>query len=400
MRIRLSIISLGLLMWFVSTFALAEETTGSSYSLANRQLKMAMEILARATPENNRVVSPLSIHACLTLVALGARGETANQMNELLFGSRADNATLDNYRDLLAKIFEEREGAVNRIANSLWFDTGIRLEQEYQQKTSSLMKASLHTISFAESEVARAKINGWVSSLTEKLIPQLIPPGAITPQTSLALVNALYFKERWKTSFSKKLTSEQPFSLPSGRSRAVPTMTTTLTSGYLERDQWKATLLPYSSNDFALVLAVPKSTLAMKTLINSFPLQLVEELLTDDTKYAVTVHLPRFTSRYSANIVKQLAEISGPLPFSSRADFTGIAQVGLSISMVQHESVVIVDEEGTEAAAATAVIMLRSLAPAAQPEPREVRADKPFMFVLIHTPSRTPLFVGVVADPA
>jgi serpin B len=391
-----TLFSLALLMHFLNPLAQAEKP---NTTLARRQLELGVELLTRATPETNRVVSPLSIHACLTLAALGARGDTATQLNRLLFGEGANQSTLESYRDLLDKIFQERPETVNRIANSVWIDSSITLRSEYQKQSESILKAAPHHISFAESEAARNKINGWVSVITEKLIPELIPKGLLSPQTTMALVNALYFKGSWKTPFSKSSTAEQPFSLTPERSRAVPMMTTTLTTTYAENEQWKVALLPYKSDDFALLLVVPKRTLDMQNLVKTFNPQLVDQLFSETIQYSVTVHLPRFTSRYSADIAQQLAAVSGPLPFSAQADFTGITNTPLLISTVQHEAVVIVDEEGTEAAAATAVIMLRSAMPGTPPQPREIRADKPFMFVLLHVPSRTPLFVGAVADP-
>jgi len=219
------------------------------------------------------------------------------------------------------------------------------------------------------------------------------------PNTSAALITALYFKAAWDETFQEKLTKDADFWLTNGSSVKTPTMHLSGRAAYFENSEWQALQLTYDRGAYTYLLLLPRGRLAPSEVASKLSTSLIMSALKSSGYRRVNLSLPRHKIKQNRNIIGSVRSIVGELPFSSRADYSGITSLKLAIEEIIHEAVVHVDESGTEAAAATAVIMAKS-AFMIDEDPKEVVADHPFAFAIIHTESGSPLFIGVVGEPS
>jgi serpin B len=367
--------------------------------IASKQLDIGVRLLREHHEGGNTVLSPFSIHAALMLARLGAKGQTAQELDATLLPSPYSQKIREDYRTLTKAILGSREDTTISLANSLWLtDKGTFLPQ-YIRDSQEVFSAEPHSIDFTASESARETINTWVASKTYSLIPKLLPPGSITSQTVSTLVNALYFKAPWLETFKEKSTKRENFWINENSGVEVPMMFQSRNMGYFENDSWQAVHLPYRGNEYFFLVLLPKSKRSTRDILEHLSAALVAEATKEQEFTKVELRIPRFTIRESQNIASKAVKLGLATALSPKADFSGITSIPTSISSIQHESVVIVDENGTEAAAATAMVMVGTgFMPNPLP-PKEVRADHPFLFALIHRESGAPLFLGVVGDP-
>jgi serpin B len=212
-------------------------------------------------------------------------------------------------------------------------------------------------------------------------------------------VNALYFKAAWASPFRPSGTKDEKFWINPNASVQVPMMHLTETFRYYEDKDWQGVIISYSPPFYHFLLLVPKSSLSSAEVAKRLTAELIASASESTSSPSVKLSLPRFKLREAQNLADNLKALGCVEPFSATADFSKMTQLGITISAVQHEAVVMVDEKGTEAAAATAVIMAKALALVNPEPPKEVKADKPFAFAILHAQTRAPLFLGVVGDP-
>ena len=248
-------------------------------------------------------------------------------------------------------------------------------------------------------ERARATINGWVERQTRDRIKDVIPEGGVTPDTRLVLTNAIYFSGRWRESFSAAATERQPFALDSGATvPSVPLMRQVGEFRYFDAGEFQVLSLPYQGDAQSMVVVLPRRADGLPALEKSLTAGRMGEWIGRLTHHRVEVRLPRFTITARRELARPLSELGMPLPFRGRADFSGITTAErLQLSQVFHKAYVAVDEKGTEAAAATAGVMVptsRSALPIA-----EFRADRPFFFAIVDHRREVVLFTGRVVDP-
>ena len=361
------------------------------------------ERLVAADPSANLVFSPASISVALTMTAVGARGITVDEMNEVLH--IADDGSIDHSMNGISTVFE----SVNRtrdntadggegtsevqltIANSLWGQSGLSFEQAFMEILSSEYDAGMELVDYAaDPEAARVAINEWVATQTKDRIPELLAQGAITPDTRLTLVNAIYLKANWAEVFPKDATTAQPFAAPDGEV-TVQMMRRTGEFGYAAGNGWQAVDIPYVFGELAFTVAMGDTA---KTVLPAG-----EELFAAMAPRQVQLGLPRFDIETATDLVEVLTEMGMVTAFTAAADFSGITQsASLAIGAVIHQANITVDEEGTEAAAATAVIMVETSAPA--DDPVVLTVDRPFTFWLREVTTGTVVFMGRVNDPS
>jgi serpin B len=294
-----------------------------------------------------------------------------------------------------------------RIANRLFGEKSYKFEQPFVDKTRQSFGAPLERVDFASSpEPSRAQINGWVQQQTEQRIKDLLPPGCIQSDTKLVLVNALYFLADWLAPFDTAATNDQPFHLSSAQTKNVPTMHKTLGLRMARADGVAVLELPYKGNDAAMLLVLPDKVDGLAAVEQSLSLARLDAWTAALKPESVTVSLPKFEVNPPRSMA--LAPVLGALGIKTafdkqQADFFAIARPAdprnrLYISEVFHKAFVKVDEKGTEAAAATAVVM----APGGAPPRRgvEFTADHPFLFFIVDKPSGLVLFMGRVSDPS
>lgn len=367
--------------------------------------------LVRAAGPGNVVVSPASVWEALAMTHQGARGETAAEIAGVLGMPDERAAIAIAAEGLRVSLAEARGRAITLdVANRLWVQRGKALEGEFTATLAKRFGAGAGEVDFSgAAEAARGEINGWVADHTAKKIPELLKAGVITPLTRLVLTNAVYLKAPWAEPFRPAATRPEPFLLAPDTPVDVPFMHSSgrLVAGRIGAGDEAATVceIPYAGTRLVMVIVVPQRTDGLGAVLG----ELDGDWRTkwngvgagDVRARAVELALPKWTARRPLGLNAALTSLGMKRAFdSSAADFSGIdGTKDLFVSDVVHEGFVDVSEEGTEAAAATGVVVgVRSMAPSRE-EPLEVQADRPFAWAVVDRGTGAVLFAGVVADP-
>jgi serpin B len=356
--------------------------------------------------EGNLFYSPHSISLALAMTYAGARNETAEQMADtlqfLLEQDRLHPAF--NWLDTeLANRGEDAQGKDDEgfrlnIVNAIWGQKDYEFLSDFLDVLAENYGAGLRILDFiTETEASRLAINQWVSDQTEGRIEDLIPPGAIDALTRLVLTNAIYFNAAWEYPFDEDITADGPFYLLDGGQVSVPMMKQTEAFGYTEGEGYQAVELQYDGNELSMVILLPEAG-NFEAFEEGLQAQQVCDIISGLQPTAVALIMPRFEFDSEFSLKDTLAGMGMPVAFSGEADFSGMTgNPELFISDVVHKAFVAVDEAGTEAAAATGVIMPS----AAPPEPTmEVTIDRPFIFLIRDIETGAILFVGRVLNPS
>ena len=355
--------------------------------------------------EGNLFYSPYSISAALGMTYAGARGATERQMAQAMNFYLPPDELASAFASLGQMLTSRGQGARGtkgqpfrlNIANALWGQTGETFLPSFLDLLQRNYGAGVQQVNFTQPEAARGTINGWVSRETQQKITDLIAPGVLTPATRLVLTNAIYFNAAWDHPFEKANTKLGPFTLLVGRKLTVDMMRGNLSAGYAARDDWQAVDLPYQGRQLSMTILLPAAG-RLKSFERALTAAQVEAICTYLRPTEIALTMPKFKYESTFSLGKTLAGLGMRDAFSPRADFSGMnGKRDLFISEVVHKALVEVDEEGTEAAAATAVIMRATALP---PTRRiEVTIDRPFLFVIRDVPTGAVLFVGRVVEP-
>jgi serpin B len=364
-----------------------------------------------AAGDGNVVVSPLSIHLALAMALGGAEGDTAAEMAAALevagFDPAALHAALNSLdtalesRNRTDPPIDDREQKVQlSVVNSLWGQEGFAFVEEYLDLLARNYGAGIRLVDFREAaEEARVAINTWVAEETNDRITDLIPQGAIDELTRLVLVNAVYLDATWAHPFDPEATFDAPFFRLDGTEVSVATMHAyQMTSQYAAGDGWQAIDLPYTGEELSMVIVVPDSG-RFAEVEAKISAGLLGEVRTALDTAIVDLSLPKFEMRNQLSLVDALRSLGIDQAFDpDTADFTGIStEEQLYVSDVIHEAFIAVDEAGTEAAAATAVIIGTTSLPT---DIVSLEIDRPFLFFLQDRTTGAILFLGRVVDPA
>ncbi len=350
-----------------------------------------------AAGEGNLFLSPASISTALAMTRGGARGATAEEMDSTLHFSLPQDRLHPAYAALDASLRPADAPWQLSVANRLWGQVGLDFEQPFLDLTREHYGAELASVNFSASEPARQEINAWVSEKTHERIPELIPQGAIDGSTTLVLTNAIHFLANWMEAFDPANTSEQPFTKADGKELPVPLMHAELPARWHSDDALSVLALPYDGDRLELLVVLPAAHDGLPALESSLSPETLGAWDRLARRGKVKVWLPRFEQRSSMELSGALRAMGMPSAFGGGADFTGmVASGGLFISAVLHEAWLRVDEVGTEAAAATAVVMTRS---ARAPQVPTFRADHPFLYFIRDRETGTVLFMGRMVQP-
>lgn len=398
---RLALTAIVLLMWRVPPVGAVPAETG----LAERNTAFALELHRRLRAEAGNVFfSPIGLSEALAMAWSGARGDTAAQMAKVLHLPAPADAVHREFREIHRRIEAvQKEGKSElALANSLWPQADERLLPEYLSLVKEFYGAAPTPVDYLRSpDAARSRINGWIEKKTRERIKDLLPPGSVGSDTRLVLANAVYFKGRWSTRFDKALTQAAAFHTAPGKTVSTPLMRGSPNAGYLEANDAQILRLPYQSDGISLVVLLPKNVDGLRELEDRLTAAELTKRLSSlsASRRQVDVWLPRFRVNYGFRLRTLLASLGMTDAFDAgRANFQGMsgAKPGLFISEGFHKSFVDVNEEGTEAAAATGLVMI----PASAAPPRPVfRADHPFLFLIRDDVTGTLLFLGSVTDP-
>lgn len=390
-----------------STSAAAQEATvvtsdqKAGAVMGNSEFAVALYAKLQAQ-KGNLFFSPYSISVALAMTYAGARGETERQMAEALRFAREQGHLHATFASLTADVAEagKAKGVVLSIANALWEQRGHGILDEFRRVVKDDYRGRVEEVAFTDNaEGVRQTINEWVAEQTRDKIRDLIGPGVLTSLTRLVLTNAIYFKGAWLSAFEQKATRDGPFWTSAMDSIPVPMMNQTGRFRYAESDQVQVLELPYAGGTISMAVLLPRKREGLAEIERGLTLEQLSGWLSGLREQKVLVQLPKFKVTSQFELRQALGAMGMTDAFSDRADFSGIdGRKDLFISAVIHKAFVDVSEEGTEAAAATAVgIGVTSIArPAPVPE---FRADHPFIFLIRHVPSSTILFLGRVANP-
>jgi serpin B len=352
-----------------------------------------------AKEEGNLFYSPASISAALGMTYAGAEKETRRQMADVLHIPGEREAWMESNKKAVSLFNHKVEGYEVRMANRLWGQKDFAFQPNYLELTENVWNAPLGQVDFIhQPEPARKLINQWVEAQTNDRIRDLLPAGVINSDTRLVLTNAIYFKADWDEEFNKNSTKDAPFFVNEKDSKKVPLMFQKHRFNYYENDQIQLLSLPYKAGETTMEIILPRNKAGLKEIEESLSLEQLAQWGESARNRGVEVYLPRFKMTTSFQLKSVLSEMGMARAFSNEAEFGGItSEQELQISEVIHKAFVEVDEKGTEAAAATGVIMATRMA---VPQERVVfLADHPFLFMIRHQPSGLILFSGRLSDP-
>ena len=356
--------------------------------------------------DGNLFYSPYSISLALAMTYAGAQGETAQQMADTLQFVLPQNRLHPAFNDLDLELARRGEGAEGKdgegfrlnIVNAIWGQKDYEFLSDFLDLLAENYGAGLRVLDFASApEESRITINNWVSDQTEGRIEDLIPQGLIDALTRLVLTNAIYFNAAWQYPFEEDMTEDGPFYLLDGGEVTVPMMRQTELLGYAEGDGYQAVELPYDGGELSMIILLPQ-TGQFDTFEDSLDAQQVDEIIGRLELRQVTLAMPKFEFESEFSLREPLSAMGMQIAFSGAADFSGMTgNRDLFIAEVIHKAFVSVDEAGTEAAAATAVVMELTAVPET---PVEVTIDHPFIFLIRDIETGAVLFIGRVVNPS
>lgn len=386
------------------------DAQASLFAASTNAFALDLWARVRATP-GNQIVSPASIAIALDMTYGGARSETAAQMARVLHAPD-DAAALHEAAGNVLSTWNDpaRESYTLAVANRLFGERTFTFEPSFLALTRDRYRAPLEPVDYVgAADPSRVHINDWVAGETRDRIRDLIPPGAITGDTRLVLTNAVYFLARWLVPFERTATLDADFFANGTARTSVPTMHSVQYARYREAQGVQVLELPYRGDEIAMTIVLPRTRDGLSAVEAQLDAAHLATLTSSfDTSRRIAVALPklRIAPEPAMRLSETLRALGMPLAFErGSADFTGIAnpprpEDRLCISEVFHKAFVQVDEDGTEAAAATAVAMVGSGAAPPTDAPIPFTADHPFLFFIRDVRSGAILFMGRVVDPS
>jgi serpin B len=398
-------------------FASGEEPAPAAAAepVAPRVNQFGLDLYGEVQADRGNVfLSPFSVSTALAMTAAGARGATLDEMVKVL-RLPADPAKADaGFRALLDRLKDDPSGKRPfqlSTANAVWAQQGYPWRPEFKARVAGSYGAGLREADFLSApEPARAAINAWVEKETREKIRELLAKGTIDRDTRMVLTNAVYFKGDWAAKFDRNLTKDALFTGPqSDRLYIVPLMhrqgehyyaeTTVAVPRFMEKLQLLD--LPYAGGELAMLVVLPRDPGGVTRLAGQIDADTLADWFKSLRPRPVRVYLPRFKVETEYNLNDPLKALGMKAAFSrTAADFRGMhsGPEQLFVSLVVHKAYADVNEEGTEAAASTGVVIKGDSAPAPQ-EPVEFRADRPFLFLIRHVPTGAVLFLGRYEKP-
>ena len=354
-----------------------------------------LNVVLEAETKPNIMISPASVGIALGMTYNGAESTTMDAFGEVLnYNGLTREEVNEITRELIAVLLTNTKGNLLEIANSIWYNKGFPVKQEFIDLNSNYYKAQVRELDFSKASALNT-INDWVSSNTHEKIDEIIDH--IDPSTMMILINAIYFNCLWEVQFDPKDTYDAPFYRENGTKFAmVDMMKLENTFKVAYSDNFRAVELPYKNKKFSMFLFLPDEGTPVNDLAAELDgptwnnwLDKFQEI----NKY--NIELPRFEFEFDRSLKEDLKSMGLEIAFTDEADFSGISEISLLISDVIHKTYIKVNEEGTEAAAVTAVTMdLTSAGPGSI-----LRFDRPFLFAITENSSKSILFMGKVSEP-
>ncbi|XP_034652778.1 serine protease inhibitor 42Dd isoform X3 [Drosophila subobscura] len=341
--------------------------------------------LSLLKPGQNVVFSPFSIQTCAAMARMGADGETAAELDRGLGLVSSDAAKIaQSFHQVLAAY---ENSPILHIANKVFVMEGYPLREEFNQLLTKDFLSAAQSINFAQSAEAAGTINAWVEQRTNNLIKDLVPASALDANSRLVLVNAIHFKGTWEHKFPQHATQQELFHSNEGQSSKVPMMNLKKKFRYAALPELDAAALelPYADSDLSMLIVLPNSRTGLPALeekLRGTPLSVITQSLQTTE---VVVKLPKFKAEFQVELSEVFQQLGMSKLFGNSAEFNKMLQSPeqLKVSAIIHKAFIDVNEEGTEAAAATAILMMRFRMPRIQPEPTRFHAVHPFQFYIL-----------------
>lgn len=395
-----------LALFFLTVAASAQGTAMPITPLATSINEFGLDLLqaTAADPQANTVISPVSVHAALSMTVNGATGETAAQILHTLHAGNLGPSDLSKQWAALQTDLASRSPVQTlSIANALWGNPHLQFNKSFIERNRSDFSAEIRTLNFSRKE-AVSIINGWIAENTRQMIPKMLDQ--LADNTALLLTNAVYFKGDWDTPFKHETTTRAPFTLPGNTRKEVDTMHATWWLPFVRTNELSATRLRYKGNDSAFYILLPEPGTTPATALASLRgkgfASLRQTLGTVQT-VRVILALPKLDTNVGTDLSAPLARLGMRDAFSpEKAAFDAMVEravLPLYLGSVLHKARLRVDENGSEAAAAT-VAALRAGSATPRDEPQYLICDRPFAFIIADENSGAMLFAGVVNDPA
>ncbi|HSU67300.1 MAG TPA: serpin family protein [Tepidisphaeraceae bacterium] len=400
----------GVVITAAAMFLLAQKVVLGESMVANPMQKVgaannafASDLYAHlASDKGNLFFSPTSIETALAMTWAGARGQTARQMAQTMHLDDQPGVA-DQFGAFQKQLDEDgkKGGYELATANALWGAKGYVFDPGYLNLVQTKFGGHLRDLDFATNpDASRLIINGWVADQTHDKIKDLLPQGSIVPSVRLVLTNAIYFKANWDNPFQKSRTQDADFTTADGTTTKAPMMSQQAHFAYAEDADVQVLDMTYGNDDLAMRIYLPRKADGLPAFEKSLTVERMARLAGHMQQQEVLVSLPRFKVESSFNLGDVLQAMGMKLPFDAmHADFSGMSTTEpFFISLIVHKAYVNVDEEGTEAAAATGIVM-RLGAVLVRVEPKVFRADHPFIFSIVHRKTGAILFMGRLARP-
>ncbi len=369
--------------------------------------KFAIQLYRKlAAEDGNLIYSPYSIYQAFLMVYAGADAETKTEIAQALDIEMDDDKDVHNLMNALNKLLttppayldENAQPLQFNVANALWVQQDIEISQDFLDTLSANYNAGLKLVDFSNPEDARQAINLWVAAQTNDKIKDLIPQGVLNELTRLVITNAVYFKGAWQNPFNPDRTTSEPFFLLDGSEQAVEMMRNSYTGAGLVSERFQAVKLPYQGGNYAMAVIMPTGDFGEfeQSLDEDGLKQILSEF--DGIFGQVNLGMPKFKTESSFNLGEQMKALGIQQAFDSQAaDFTSISdKMDLYITDVLHKAYIDVNEEGTEAAAATAIAVGTTSMPA---DSWDITFDHPFIYVIYETTTNAIVFMGRVVAP-
>ena len=392
----------GVLVGLIGFSAFAQQDTEKLAAANNGFAFDLLKQIAKEQPDKNIFISPYSVSTALQMAGNGAAGQTKMEMEQVLDTSGISTAALNEAGKVAAGLLDSKDtNLVLTTANALWYRQGAAVKPGFIEANQKFFQSTVKPLDFGDSRAAEAEINQWASDQTHGRING-IADGMITPYTDLILANAIYFKGKWEDPFDMKLTKERPFHPAAGAEKNLPMMEMSKTFTYRKGSGYQAVRLPYMGGDLAMYVFLPDP--------GSSPAKLLQ-IMNGDKWRRVTmpgfsehdgfVALPKFKMENTLELNHPLEALGMKTAFDDKkADFSGMFSDRHHISEVRQKAFVEVSEEGTEAAAVTAIAVQSEGMIMNPSKPFEMIVDRPFLFAIVDARSEMILFMGVIFDPA
>ncbi|XP_066600167.1 serpin B6-like isoform X3 [Prorops nasuta] len=402
---RLSLAVLTVVMASAVIAAPAEQTDPALLATTQSANTFSNNFFQEIAQKNNGnlIMSPFSVDVVLAMASLGASGNTAAQMKSALALSADENSVKNGYKTLIEKLNNIKDVELS-VANKIYTKEGFAIKPEFKAATENVFKSVSESVDFSQADAAAQKINGWASAQTHDRIKEIVNANDLGPLTALVLLNAVYFKGNWATQFNPKATADLPFNLNAQTKKNVPTMYRKgdIKFGVLPELKASFVELPYKGNELSMVIILPDEIEGLTEVENKLKGVSLDSLLSKGYEQEVELYLPKFTIESTLELEEPLKKLGMTDMFDTSADFSNIADAPLYVSKVIQKAFIQVNEEGSEAAAVTAkVMMLRCMLIT-----KRILVDRPFYYAIITTIKdqdskvSIPLFQGRITDIA